>query len=841
MQPNWRVLKANGGDKVYVEMRNAYRILYEELRSVVDGRIDALVADPKEAKKLKDSMYKRMFEGGILDPYFPLTRKGDFWISYDARIGNTTEPVYEAFVTLDQREMRMAELAKDSRVVTGKDGKAKIEPFTKANAFKSRQAPTSGFVKEVFEVLEANVPTNATKEQKEALAAQRDQLMQLFIQSLPETSFAKSMQKRGGEDGKGVLGFDQDAFGAFNDKAFNLARQIQRLKNSAKIQGIEAELEEQWSLVTDKDGVDKDKSRLVKDELLRRAEFARNPPSDMVNRLAAQANRIAFLGTIGFNLSSAVVNLSQIPLIFAPMLNGRYRADLGTKAVPKALWDAMSLLGSTYTGKGWSSRVSRVDKEEANIDVMSAPSVDNYFEVDKNGEFVLRKDMNLSAAKTKQLERLKPLIKEYVARGFSGRSITFDTLDLDSSGKKRNLWETTNAWSATAFQMAEQTNRQVAAMMAFDLELQRMEKAGVDVSTATAINEAVEEALYLTNELNGGATLNTTSRISQTGVRRVAMMYKGFGITMNYLLFKTGARAIDSLRKNNKYSPEESRAAKEQFFGTILSAALLAGVQGMPIIGGVIMAADLFLDDDEEDAETILRKYIGELAYKGPVNAITGTDVASRIGLSNLIYRDNPYTANASAAEKLLEVVGGPAWSVGTQFGRGLTDIISSDGNVERGVEAMMPAAFRNVVKGMPIVGRYARDEGILTRRGDPIVSDISTGGLLAQVMGFPPSNYTLAQEKSRAGKRIERSILTQRTSLLRKYYVASRMGSDMVDEMADIMAFNKKHSNVLISLDTLRRSMKTHMRTSAAMMNGVTISRNMRAAIQQHMDEYSE
>ena len=66
-------------------------------------------------------------------------------------------------------------------------------------------------------------------------------------------------------------------------------------------------------------------------------------------------------------------------------------------------------------------------------------------------------------------------------------------------------------------------------------------------------------------------------------------------------------------------------------------------------------------------------------------------------------------------------------------------------------------------------------------------------------------------------------------------------MGSDMVDEMADIMAFNKKHSNVLISLDTLRRSMKTHMRTSAAMMNGVTISKSMRSVIQAHMDEYSE
>tara|TARA_R110000787_G_scaffold225292_1_gene333277 strand:- start:752 stop:2689 length:1938 start_codon:yes stop_codon:yes gene_type:complete len=645
------------------------------------------------------------------------------------------------------------------------------------------------------------------------------------------------MQKR-----KGYAGFDEDAFGAFNDKAFNLARQVQRLKHSAKIQDVETELREQWGRVTDKDGVDKAKSLLIVEELLKRAEFARNPPRDMRNRLAAQANRIAFLGTIGFNLSSAVVNLSQIPLIFAPMLNGRYRADLGTEAVPKAMWDAMSLLGSTYTGKvGWTRKVSRVDEKEANIDVMSAPSIDNYFEVDKNGEFALRKDMNLSAAKVKQLERLKPLIKEYVARGFSGRSITFETLDLDSSGKKRNLWETTNAWSATAFQMAEQTNRQVAAMMAFDLELQRMEKAGVDVSTDTAINEAVEEALYLTGELNGGATLNTTSRISQTGGGRVAMMYKGFGISMYYLLFKTGDRAIDSLRKGNKYSAEESRAAKEQFFGTLLSSALLAGVQGMPIIGGVLMAANLFLDDDEDDAETLLRKQIGELAYKGPVNAITGTDVASRIGLSNLIYRDNPYNANASDADRLMEIIGGPAWSILSQFKRGLTDVVSSQGNVERGVESMLPAAFRNIYKGMPIVGRYARDEGILTRRGDPIVSDISTGGLLAQVVGFPPSEYTLAQEKSRAGKRIERSTLTRKTLLLRKYYISYRMGYDTGNELAAIIAFNKRHPDVAISADTIKRSMKQHMRTSATMMNGVTISKSMRSVIQAHMDEYSE
>ena len=831
MQPNWRMLKAKGGDKVYAEMRNAYRKLYEELKDVIDGRIDFLISDPAEAAKAKKTVYQRMFEGGGIDPYFPLTRKGDFWISYDARVGDTTESVNEAFETLDQRKMRIAELEKDSRVVKGEDGKARIEPSTNLSSFKARNVPSSGFMRDVFEVVEANRPAGMTTEE---FNTQKDQLMQLFVQSLPETSFAKSMRKRGGKDGKGVLGFDQDAFGAFNDRAFDLARQIQRIKYGAILQNIESEIETAWAGLK---GTDKDESALIKNELIQRSQFARNPPRDMQNRLAAQANRIAFLGTIGFNLSSAVVNLSQIPLIFAPMMNGKYRADLGAGAVPKAMRDSLSLLGSTYTSKsGWTRKVSRVDKKEANVSVTGAPSIDNYFEVDNNGEFIVRKDMGLDADKVKKLERLKPVIKEYIARGFTGRSITFETLDLDSSGKKRSLWETTNAYSATAFQIAEQTNRQVAVMMAFDLELQRMEKAGIDTSTDTATNQAVEEALFMMGELNGGATLNTTSRIAQQGVGRVAMMYKGYGVSMYYLLFKTGDRAIDNLRKNNKYSAEESRAAKEQFFGTLLSSALLAGVQGMPIIGSVLMAANLFLGEDEDDAETILRKQIGELAYKGPLNAITGTDIASRIGLSNLIYRDNPYSANASDADKLMEIIGGPAWSIFSQFKRGLTDVMSSDGNVERGVESMLPAAFRNVYKG---VVRYPRDEGILTRRGDPIVSDISTGGLLAQVVGFPPSEYTLAQEKARAGKRIDRSTGKKRTLLMRKLYISSRMGYDTSDEMRDIIAFNSRHPQLAITFDALRRSMKQHMRTSATMMNGVTISKSMRPTVQAHMDEY--
>ena len=148
--------------------------------------------------------------------------------------------------------------------------------------------------------------------------------------------------------------------------------------------------------------------------------------------------------------------------------------------------------------------------------------------------------------------------------------------------------------------------------------------------------------------------------------------------------------------------------------------------------------------------------------------------MASRIGLSNLLYRPNPYNQDGSPADRAMELIGGPAWSVFSQFNRGIREITSRDGNFERGVEAMLPAAFRNAYKG---IVRYPRDEGILTRRGDVIHDDITTGGAIAQVLGFAPTEYTLKQEQNQQVKRIERNINQRRTKLLRKYYVAYRFG----------------------------------------------------------------
>lgn len=839
MREEWKSLGSDG-QAVYIKMRNAYKTIYKDLRAVVDGQIDDLVVDADNKAELKQSIMQKVFEGKNIRPYFPLTRKGDVWVAYKAlnEETNTTETVYEAFETATARDRRIVELEQDARV-----DKNSIEPYATSKDINFNNAAPESFVRQTLEILEKSKPdSKASKEEKDAHAAQRQEIMELFIKTLPETSFAKSMQRRGGKDGKGELGFDRDAFEAFRSRAYDLSRQVQRLKYSNKLRKLESELEEQWK---SQSGVDREKSLIVKDELLQRSRFARNPPDNTMNRLAAQANRIAFLGTIGFNISSAVVNASQIPLVMAPMLNGKYRSKLGIGATPRAIRGAIALIGSS----GINRRISELDPEAGNTQVYGTPSIDNYYENDANGDLVVRKDLKLSDEKRKRLERLTPVVKMAGDRGLLNRSLFYDTLGIDKSGRDRGLWDKVNAWGAAAFHVQESLNRQTALISAFDLEMQRIEKnrkvnpsetkEARKARTFAEGQAAASEALRMAQEMNGGAALATTGRIAQQGVGRVAMMYKGYGVQMYYTLFKTGDKAIDNWRKNNKYTAEEARAAKEQFFGVLLSSSLLAGVQGMPFVGAALMLANLFLDDDEDDAETILRKHIGELAYKGPLNAITGTDVASRIGLSNLLYRDNPYNSDASDADKVLEVLGGPAWSVYGQFSRGLKDVISENGDFERGVESMLPAAFRNVYKGFPGIGRYARDEGILTRRGDPIVDDVTTGGLVAQMIGFAPTEYTLAQEQNQAIKRIDRSVNQERTKLLRKLYIGLRMGDDVSDVYDRVFKFNTKHPTAAISADSIKRSMKQHMRTSIKMHNGVTLSPNMQAVLKDHVADY--
>ena len=800
MRKDWTSLGTEG-QNAYRQVRDSYSRLFDRILDVIGGTVDVYVDDKQVQKEFRNEVLTRLTEmTGRIDPYFPLFREGDYWLEFNIASTSKVNPgeyVIKAFETAGARRKFMEELRGNKDVVQDS-----ITPLERPEKLNIDRIPPTSFIGQTFRILSANkVPPDVQKE-----------MMRLVIDLMPESSFVKSLQAR-----KGTLGFEEDLLYTFKNKAPQLVQQTVRLEYGAKIRLVEEKIRE-----VDTKG---DPNRkYIKDELLARGQFARNPPKDSI---AESANRLAFLYTIGGNVSSAITQVSSMATIIYPYLGGKY----GYTDAGAAIKDATKV----FINSGFNRRIDMTapNGKQVSVDAGAAPAIDNFYEIDDKGKFKVRDGLKLSPQLTKEIEELLPLVETLTENGQLHRSLLADTIGLKDAYKDRTPWERMNAIAAFLFHQSDQFNRQITAVAAYKLELARLAKEEPGMSLAERRKKAAETSLYETQLTNGGTVLETAPRIAQQGIGRVAMMYKSYGIAINYLLLRTARNAVNNLFTGDK---KERDIAFKQLVGVFGSTAFLAGVQGVPLFGVYTMIANLFYDDDEDDAETRVRKAIGEGFYKGAIAEYGGIDISERIGLSNLIFQANRFNKDPSFEEQVAYVFGGPALSVAARFGRGVNDI--AEGNVARGIEGMLPTALANLIKG---TFRYPSEGGIMTRRGDPIYDDISTGELMAQSLGFAPSEYTFRQEQNAATKGIDIATNKLRSKLLKQYYLTTRMGdfAERREVMEEIRKFNRKHPRHAITLDSIAKSMAQHMDTSAKMHNGISISSSMRSELQQHLNEY--
>jgi len=783
-QKEWDAMQANlkaigpEGAALYKTMRDTYKKLYDEIIRIVNARIDATSEDKERAKAIKTEIYSRLVARGGLDPYFPLTREGQYWLSYHAKNPrtNTTELYVEAFDTKRARERAMKEYEAA--------GATNLQPFANSSSVNYRNAPPTSFINSVLKTLEVNkVDSKVTEE-----------VMRFFLTTLPETSFAKSFQAR-----KGTLGFKQDAVRALRQKTISISRQLANMEYGAKLSQLRKDIEEDFKAA----GRPEDAAPYV-DALNEHIQFAISP---QIPKWSKIARSFGFNMTLGFNVSSAVVNSAQVPLIVAPYLGGKY----GTVATTKALAHAMRI----YTQSGFKRDVKTfvpVAGQEKTT-VTAAPSLDNY-DFDAKGT-------------PEDVKRLKVLSDVAGRLGQLNRSQLYDVLEV--TDPKGSILDRVNAASGFVMHHGERMNRQVTMIAAYTLELDKMKAAGRKIDEA-AMTEAAETAIYMTEMTNGGTSAAAAPRIAQGGLGAVMFMFKRYGASMYYLLFKS---ARDALRGADG---QTRAAAMRQIAGIYGSAALFAGARGLPMFGMVAMMYNLFKDDDDEDFETSTRKFLKEGLYSGAINAATGLDISSRIGLSDLIFRDQKYSESTSAVASLMEVVGGPVFGVASRMERGLKLI--SEGNTERGIEAMLPSAIASMFKA----NRYA-NEGTTTLRGDPITGDVGAWNVFAQSFGFAPAEYTRQLEINSVEKGVDKDAGEKKTKLLRQFYVATRFGDTpkAQDAMQELMALQKKHPGLKISADTIINSMKQHATTSATMYHGIALSKGMRNELLQNAREFDE
>ena len=780
------------GRALYANMRDAYKDMYQRILDAVGERIDASVTDPARAKVIKKDIYERIVTKGTIDPYFPLARYGKYWLSYSARDDSgQMEFFVEAFETERERSRYMQQLAQS--------GATDVQAFSNLSEVNYRRVPTGSFVNGVLQVMELNkVPAEATEE-----------VLRLFLSTLPETAFAQSFQRR-----KETLGFNKDAIRALRERAYRTSHQLASMRYASKLNEVLDQMKDYARGVGKGQGEEGQRDNRVINEYVKefekRISYINNPS---VSKWSQVATSFGFNMTLGFNVSSALINLTQVPLILYPYLAGTY----GYGATSKAIGDAYKV----YLNSGFAREVEILGSNGQIVRQKAMPALDNYNFDDP--------------ALPPQIKRLRTLARVARDQGQLNRSQLYDILEVD---ERNNPMSKINAASGFIFHHGERFNRQVSLVAAYNLELDRImtkptkEEAGLTQEQKE--EKAANHAVYTAELTNGGISAAAAPRIAQSSLGRVLFMFKRYGVSMYYLLFKTAREAL----KNE--DPALRAAAMRQVAGIYGTAALFAGIQGIPMFGIAAMVYNAFAGDDEDDFETATRKYLGELGYKGLFNYLTNVEIASRTGLSDLIIRDSGKPDSQTFALTMMEMLGGPVYGVASRMERGL-DMIR-DGNVARGIENMLPSSLSNILKGI----RYST-EGTTTLRGDPISGEVNSWNVAAQMFGFAPADYTRQLEINNRLKGIDKSVNQEQTKLKRQYYLATRMGDveGKREAREKLLELGAKHRGLDITPgsidDVLERSIQAQKRVTERMRNGVAYSPRMLKEIEQHLKEYED
>jgi len=773
-EAEWKQLHArfnkltSNGQKLYRDLFATYKALDTEFLKSLERNIEATVGDKAKSASAYQKILQELASVRI-DHYAPLFREGQFWLQYN--VGNEVKK--EAFETETDRDFARKRLEAS--------GATKFDAYSRADQITVKNVPSGTMLADIMKIMKDNGAG------EDAI----NDLIQLVVKAMPEASILKSRQKR-----TGIGGYVDNAAYVFDRVSSNTARQLARMQYGPELQRLVTEMVE--TAKTSRGDANTFGAELV-NEFEGRRQFAMKPT---LSGWAQFASSSAFYYNLAGNVSSALVNTLQTPLIVFPQLGGEY----GFKESYAALKNAMKL----YTSSGLIKNVTELTGDVSSQKAMT--SIENW--VNKG-----------------QYTQYKGLIEAMKDRGMLVTSTARDALrsENDNSsgyGSTNKLARITTLVGSFMFHHAERMNREVTAVAAFDLEMAKLKNS--KMSEAEKQAKAIDKAIALVEYTHGaGSTLSGPS-LGQGDVGKVLMVFKRFAFSMYYMLFDTMNRSLP-IKGATGEQLEAIKAARRQLAGVYGMSALFAGAKGMPLYWVAELAYNMFQDKDDDDFDTVMREFLGDFAFKGPVNYFTNLSIADRVGWTDLLWREQKGSkADASALSQFMETVLGAPYSIADSILRG-KDLIA-EGQYERGIEAMLPIGIRNILKG----GRYAV-EGANTLRGDA-VGDVNGYNAAMQVLGFAPADLMKQYEENAYMTEKGKAIKAIEKNALKKYYAAMREGDvdGMLDAREKLFNLGMKYPDLKISEKTITQSVKARDRITNEMHHGVQLDRKLAPYLKQ-------
>jgi diguanylate cyclase (GGDEF)-like protein len=693
------------------------------------------------------------FEGFIKEgPYFPLARFGKYQVIAE----KGKEYVRQHFETLKGADDFVDEMKRAgyrTKVVTAKEYNRSIHGVS------------NEFAEGVVQLIDAS---DMEKQEKAQIL---DDLNQLFILSMPDLSHRKHFVHR-----QKTEGYSRDQLRAFADNMMHSAHHISRIKHADKLTTALRDMEQDINKAT---GGDFALDMAVFNELSKRHDMTLNPN---ISPVSQAITALGFAWNIGPSIASAMVNLSQTPLVAFPILGARYGARRAAAALKSAGLEYIASPFAMETGFDISKSKRISDDERKMLDALIKDGTIDVTQVHSLAQAASPDYLNM-VAKTKYGA---PMLKAM-------RIVSYP------------------------FHVAEVANRQITALAAYRLARKTMNH-----------REAVLEARETTLDSHFDYSRSNRARFMEGNMRRVLFLFKQYSQQMTFLLGRSFQQAIKGA------DPQTKRIARNQLIGILGGHFLMAGAMGLPVLGTIADAMQFFasaLGDEDEpwEWETEFRNYLadhigtdaGEAVARGPWRLLPflgDWDVSSRVSLGDLWFRaPNREKEGRDAYYQYLDTIMGP-------ISRNVGDAVSGlyaigEGRVGRGVEMMMPKAIKDAIK----TTRYARD-GLTSWNGEALMEDLRYIELFGQFLGFTPARVAEMYSAKSAIKNKEYRLNKRREFLVNNFIRMIEKGDmDRAQQFMDKMVeFGQKNPEFMITEKTLEGSMMGRMRTEALTERGV-------------------
>lgn len=726
-------------DALPAPMKEMYKMLRDEYDRMSDEYVAKLVngLNTTEAAKLRAS-----YEAARIPVYLPLYRRGKYWLSYKNKAGVNTQA---AFRSVRQR----AEIAERLKNM----GATEIKTYEKLSDLRENGPPPAGFLNDVLEVM---------KKKGIKDSAIYDAVYETYLEYLPAQSVRQRFRER-----ENILGMERDTFQTYANVATSMETLLNNLDYAPKLDDAVAELRKQAGEYTHDEGI----MSAVRN-IEAQVKFARDPKiSNTVNKLGF----FNYTWYLAANASSAIVNLTHLPMVVYPLLWGKH----GTGPTEAAFANAFKQF--KYKGQG---------KEL----------------VPKGYEALYEDALRTGALFEHMGQELYDLRETSVE---------------DYTGLTKRVFEKMNYM----FTITDRMNREATLMAGYDLALREM---GTTKERATAEQhaKASQDAIELVNKSYGTATLASGPRILQNSLARIMLTFKRFALNRMFIL----GRVFRDIFKGENQAVKD--IAKRQMLGIYATAFAFSGVAGLPLYGAATMLANLLMDTDEDepiDVDDKVRESVGDLAYRGPLNHYLNLAVSHRVGWNDMFWTDDPKRlAEVGVFTYALERALGPTYSQLMAIKPAAEYF--ANGQFERGLELMTPVAARNVMKAV----RFGF-QGATTKKGESI-GDVNVYNAFMQGFGFAPADVSEIQSKSSAGLELQRRILAQRDALLDQYYAAYMSGdSDALDEVnAKIDRYSEKNPDYPIEESTKASSVRQREKRAQDAINGINFNPKLQERIMQ-------